>query len=535
MFRLRIAITLLILLSCVLGLAAAFHWGMQQAEYHFQRSHVARDVWKAYSQTSLHAYQHFQERLDGVLFDGAHQADDDTTGRRLQASLADLRAATRREVEHLDDEEEIRLERAEWETVEEFERLILSILNTFDQARRLRDEGRIDEMRALLATLLLETINKRFYSLVESGMSEERAEAMAAEQAALDATRRIRVFGAWTAVGAALFAAVMGVGLWRSVSIPIASLISGTRKIASGDLNHRIRLHGKNEFTSVADSFNLMADELQKHRGELLEAQAGLEEKVAHRTAQLSEANSELQRVDKVRRQLLADISHELRTPLTVIRGEAEVTLRGNGRDGSDYAAALRRIVDLTGDLAKLVDDVLFISREELVGVRFNMHPLVLNELFADAADDARALAHRKQIEVKLELPDQELAVLGDRERLKQLLLILVDNACRYSHPRGVVTMMLQRSGERARMTVADEGIGIREEDQTAIFERFYRGEHARRFAPGGAGIGLSIARSIVVAHDGHITLQSAPAAGTLVAVELPLLPRMKSDGHLAG
>lgn len=528
MFRVRIAIALAVLLSLILILAGALYWGMQQTQYHFHRSQLAQAALEAYSRLPLDAYLHFNEIIDAILIDrsiGGGQ-DSQEMRARLEESMENVAAAVRREIAYLESFgmlEERQGEIQELADITAIRAIIRATLASLAQVGWLRSQGHEAEAHALLNMTLQEIIDREFRPMVEGAIERERAEAEREEQRANETARQLQAIATVVAVLSALFAAVAGFALFRSIDEPIRVLVWGTRRVAKGDLSHRIQLGGRNEFTYLARNFNFMAASLEQEHTRLLEIQAGQEKKIAQRTASLSEANNQLRRIDQTRRQFLADISHELRTPLTVIRGEAEVTLRGSRQDQEEYRTALRRIVDLSEQLAKLVDDIFFLTRADLAELRFDTTLVTLNELMAEAKESARVLAQKKRLTVTLDAPEERLIIDGDPLRLGQLLLILVDNACRYSHPSGMIALTLARAGEFARITVADQGIGIPEEEQGAIFERFYRGTQARWDAPEGTGLGLPLAKAIVKTHGGNITLKSASSAGTIITIELPL------------
>jgi signal transduction histidine kinase len=326
---------------------------------------------------------------------------------------------------------------------------------------------------------------------------------------------------------------VGGLGFWliRNIKSPIEQLLLGTQKIAAGNLGHRIQLRGRDELAHLAGSFNGMAEDLERQRTALMQAQAGLEEKVRERTGELEQANLTLQRLDDVRRRMFADISHELRTPLTIISGEAEVTLRNRNVQSEDYRTALSRIVDLTGQVAKLVEDLMFLARSDTADLRVHMRPIRAIAILEEAIEDLRALASSKEIEVELRLSIEADAFLdADPSRLSQLLLILVDNACRYSESGRQIRISLDRRHDDVLISVADQGIGIPAEEVDAVFDRYFRGEHARQLSPKGVGLGLHVAKTIAEVHGGRLMIDSKPDVGTIITLTLPVHQSDKSE-----
>jgi two-component system OmpR family sensor kinase len=252
----------------------------------------------------------------------------------------------------------------------------------------------------------------------------------------------------------------------------------------------------------------------------------------------LHEANQSLQQTDTRRRQLLADISHELRTPTTAIRGEAEITLRGGERPAEQYREALQRIVATSRQLGSVIDDLLAMARSDMETLSIVHQCVDLSEPLAAALAQALALAGERHIQIDAQaMPVHDVQVMGDAQRLSQLLLLLLDNAVRYSHPAGSVSLRWWRSEEAAPtlvLQVIDQGIGIPAEELHQVFDRHFRGRTARLHRAAGSGLGLPIAKALALAHGGSLTLESpsdeATGQGTRVELRLPLLPRHSSQ-----
>ena len=262
-------------------------------------------------------------------------------------------------------------------------------------------------------------------------------------------------------------------------------------------------------------------DERGQHVGAVVTFRDITERKKA--AEELRKANQKLQELDHLRSQFFADISHELRTPLTIIRGEAEVTLRGEKMAVQEYRTVLYRIVELTDQVNKLVNDLLFLARSESGTIQIEKHPTSLSEILTDVQRAGGILAGRKNITVTLNRPDDNGVVQGDPQRLKQLFMILVDNAVHYTDPGGAVEINLTKEGGYGKVSIADNGIGIPPEDLSHVFERFYRVKHSGNLFHVGAGLGLPIAKWISEAHQGTISLVSTQGSGTVVTVHLPL------------
>ncbi|HVB27066.1 MAG TPA: HAMP domain-containing sensor histidine kinase, partial [Mycobacteriales bacterium] len=226
-------------------------------------------------------------------------------------------------------------------------------------------------------------------------------------------------------------------------------------------------------------------------------------------------------------RRFVADASHELRTPLTSIRGFAELFRQGAAGDADDVARMLRRIEDEAARMGLLVDDLLLLARLDQQRP-LERAPVDLLTLVADAVQDARARDPGRPIDLEL-LPEgpAPAVVLGDDARLRQVLANLLSNTLRHTPPGAAVTVRVgvqDRDGvPRAVLEVADTGPGMTAEDAARVFERFYRVDTSRTRASGGVGLGLSIVAALVAAHGGRVSVDTAPGAGCLFRVELPL------------
>lgn len=256
----------------------------------------------------------------------------------------------------------------------------------------------------------------------------------------------------------------------------------------------------------------------------------GPPDEVGQLAGAFNEMLERLERIFRAQRRFVADVSHELRTPLTTIRGNVDL-LR---RMGGDDAASLNAIENETERMIRLVGDLLLLARADAGHLPLDRRPVEIQAMMVDVAAQAHILADQR-LRVALNMPGlddaEPMIVNGDADRLKQLLLNLVDNAIKHTPDDGTVNLSLARMDGWVRLSVADTGSGIPPEDLPHIFERFYRTEKSRwrkvppsASSPGvGVGLGLSIARWIARAHDGHIEVQSERGKGSAFHVWLPL------------
>ena len=221
-------------------------------------------------------------------------------------------------------------------------------------------------------------------------------------------------------------------------------------------------------------------------------------------------------------RRFMADAAHELRTPLTVMRSRAEVTL-ARPREPQAYVTALQSLERETIQLARIVDDLLTLARADAGQRPVERTRVFLDDVLLDAAEAARAIAEPRCVRVEVGDFD-EAPVTGDPQLLRQMAMILLDNAVKFTGPEGVVRAGVERVNDAAVLTIEDSGIGITEAQLPHVFERFYRGDAARTRdgSREGVGLGLSIAQWIAQEHGASIHIASRPGQGTRVVVQFP-------------
>jgi len=219
-------------------------------------------------------------------------------------------------------------------------------------------------------------------------------------------------------------------------------------------------------------------------------------------------------------REFVADASHELRTPLTLIRTNVEAWLRRASGPNKAYA---RNIIDEVEQLNRIVGDLTTLALADAKQLPIERQPLELNAMVRDLMTQAEPLAQERGVDLRPEL-NGGVRVEADPTRVRQLLLILMDNALRHTPSGGLVSVGVVRENGHARITVTDSGEGIPAADLPHIFERFYRADKARNRENGGSGLGLAIAKWIVDAHRGDIAVKSAEGKGTEVEVNLPAM-----------
>lgn len=299
-------------------------------------------------------------------------------------------------------------------------------------------------------------------------------------------------------LGTLLFLGMAAVGVWwvagRALS-PIDSVASAAEAIGeSADLSLRVPYQGpEDEVGRMVGTFNDMLDQLQAMYGRLAAS------------------------IDAQQR-FVADASHELRTPLTIIRGNVDYLRKAQTLDQE----ALGDIASESERMTHMVEELLTMARAD-AGQTLELQPLVLGPLVAEACRKAQAMPH--EVDFRTELPEalDRVTVMGHPEWLTRLILILVDNAFKYT-PSGSVSVRAGRQGDGVVIQVQDTGMGIAKEDLPHVFERFYRADRAR--ARGGTGLGLAIAAWAAGVHGGRLTVESELGKGSTFSLWVPLAPK---------
>jgi two-component system, OmpR family, sensor kinase len=309
---------------------------------------------------------------------------------------------------------------------------------------------------------------------------------------------------AWGPLPAVAAVALAGVAGWlvgravgRRIVAPLERLGVAAKAFASGNRAAKAPVEGPRETRIVAEAFNQMSAEIDR-------------------------AIAELKAEERRKTQFVSDVSHELRTPLTAIRGAAETLLDGDV-EPEDQERFLTTIALEAERLGRLANDLLTLQRIEGATGELPLRPVDLRL----AADRAAAMLEPllEDRDVTLTVNGRAPAVLGDTDRLQQVVLNLVDNASRAVGEGGHVRVDLHGEGDRAVLSVIDDGPGIPEEDLPRLFDRFYRADSSRtRATGGGAGLGLAIVRAIVTAHGGRIEAANLPSGGARMTVVLPAL-----------
>src|SRR5256714_1370508 len=323
-----------------------------------------------------------------------------------------------------------------------------------------------------------------------------------------------------------------------------ASLESAIRAIRGGAADYPGKPRGVEELRSpvargiegrrLGQELRLRVTELERANREIADLNSSLQRRIDEATAELKERYEQLKELDRMKSQFLSIASHELKTPITAMSGFLQVALRRVRRLGEVGASApvaesLRGITEQlevvyrqTGKLARLVDELLDVSRIQTGRIEFRYGDVDLSELANEVATRMQLTTTTHTISV---LRDPESVVTADRDHLEQVLNNLVTNAIKYSPTGGAITIEVRPDDDGVRLSVTDQGIGIPEKELDAIFGLFYRSPDRAARDAAGMGLGLYISREIVVRHGGRIWAESGGAKGSTLNVVIPRVP----------
>jgi two-component system OmpR family sensor kinase len=520
--KLHLAFAAMFLIT--LGLAWYFYDSVHWFEYDVERITIANSVLNGQRTLSTQTAQKLslieESVVDEAIGDLPRWHDNVQV---LRTTIIDIRLA-------LAEENELNsagIDTDEMEVLNEMEGLVEAIIASGETIRTALEEQRPGDARVELEQLQSTGAADLFSELMLETLAESSRKLALANAETVSLAHYIT--GVLPLFMLTL-AGLTGMIAWlfsRSLTRSVTELHHGAEAFTNDDLNHRIPELHEMEFEQLGAAFNTMARQLAEHRSGMRDSNIRLEAIVEERTRALKSSNETLERVDENRRKLLADISHEFRTPLTVIRGESEIALRGKGKTKAEYQETLERIIEQADQTTRLVDDLLFIARADAGEPRLKVREVSLNKLLNTTCEDFSPRAEQEGVSIEPELGENEVMIMGDEGRLRQVFSILIDNALRYSSQDGRVTVSMNRVAHEVVVKVKDKGIGLTQEESRQAFERFFRGGKAQSHARG-TGLGLPVAMAIVKAHKGRIALSGEPGKGALATVVLPYENKVK-------
>jgi signal transduction histidine kinase len=305
------------------------------------------------------------------------------------------------------------------------------------------------------------------------------------EQQFIDDSQKSLLLSALVAIGIAIS---LGFVMSQLITRPMQQLALSARKIAAGDLAQRVRHRSDDEVGEVSNAFNTMAEQLEKK--------------------------------EKSRKQLLADIAHELKNPLSVVQGNLEAWLDGVIAPTPDQIAS---VYDETILLNRLINDLRELSLAEAGQLKLHLENADLAELIAAEITGFQARSQEKQVSVSADVGTALPSVNIDRDRVRQVLHNLLENALRYTPSGGMIKVATELTlNQQIRISVSDTGTGINKDDLPFVFDHFYKADKSRQRAYGGAGIGLALVKKYVELHGGRAWVESEVGKGSTFYFTLP-------------
>jgi signal transduction histidine kinase len=265
-----------------------------------------------------------------------------------------------------------------------------------------------------------------------------------------------------------------------------------------------------------------ITEQILQLRAALQQANEQLEERVKERTEELERALAKLSELNSLKSNFVANISHELRTPLTHLKGYMELLIAQDlGKLGTDQIQALSVMSRSTDRLERLIEELIMFSTMERGEFEMNISPFYFSDLCKAAASQANARAQEREIKLMIDCSHDLPLVMADQEKIQYCVQQLLDNAIKFTHSGGMVTLQAEREGKFVRVSVIDTGIGISADHIEEIFEPFHQldGSSTRKFA--GTGLGLSLTRKILEAHGAVLHVKSKPGQGSTFAFVL--------------
>lgn len=275
--------------------------------------------------------------------------------------------------------------------------------------------------------------------------------------------------------------------LSKQLSGPISKIGRTARILAEGAYETKTGVSVSGEIGELAETVDVLSDRLAEN------------EKIR-------------KEIDRSRMDFFANVSHELRTPITVMRGYTETLNDGIITDDDKIKNMYERMLNECKGMERLVGDLLTLSKMQNPDFMLNLEPVSLVQIFENAVKSARVLSEKKNITIRMEYNDEYCFMSGDYDRLRQVFLIILDNAIKFSHENSYIDIKLEK-GEKLKASIKDYGIGIDEDMLPYIFEKFYKSK--LQMNEKGSGLGLVIAKAIAARHNGKVEVYSKPGEGT--------------------
>ena len=493
-----------------LGLGAVAGFALWSADASIKRVQGANGQLEVLHDLDGATGRYGRQVMNQLLFGYDRPGALQTARNDMQRILSALARATRQELNVVSGKDELQGQLPELERVRRLTDLFYVIDQAASQAFMLEERGEHDAAIEQASRQVNFTLTNEMQPLIDHAIAEERAEIAGKTQSFEQLRNEVTTGGAVLAALALLGILATVLLTRRRIGRQIAALTGQAQAVLRGEAEPSVAPAATGDFQPLAlvlaDTAAAWRDERQK------------------RTA----ADAQLQALDVERSEFLADVGHQLRTPLTVLRGEADVALRGTASVAS-LRQSMERIRAQSAELTLQLEDLLEAVRQGEESAASVMSQIELGEVVASAAGEGKILAEPREVEIVVERSAGPVSVPGDFRRLKQALMIGIDNAVKHSPPGSTIRIATTSDERCATVRVADEGPGVSAEDEPNVFRRFYRGRQENDMLNTGFGIGLSIAKQIVAQHGGTIALRNRSKGGAVFEI---VLPRSEGPGR---
>lgn len=516
MYKNKLTIFAIIIIVLIAMKSSMFVIASHVTRSNLEQSNIANTLLQEHLVVASISYRLFKQMTDELIFDhDANQAEVRKKREMIESSIKTIKELEQKQRSALGEN----ITRGNLEDTDGLKDLLDGIINDFNQLISDKDQGRSLQKKKF-RELLEVTIDIQFRDFINIAVNRQRGVATYVNTKIETLNKSMFWISILLSLLSVPIVAFACFWLFGKIYNPLASLKYGANAISNGNYQYKINGEFDSEFNQIAASFNVMAGKLHLQRQQLIDSKDELEMEVKNQTKELTIANKLLQENDERIREFLADISHELRTPLTIIRGEAQINLRQRNLTPEDCATALGVILDQSISLTKLVDDLLLIARSQNGQLRVNKSKVDINPFLQQTVSQLSSLADTRNISIQSVIKESQSPAYFDRDRINQVLSILIDNAINYSNFGSIVTITYESSKEYTSIKVNNFGAMIEEEAIKRLFDRYYRASDARIHQ--GAGLGLAIAKSIIDAHNGNIWVRSDKESGTTFNIELP-------------
>lgn len=503
--------TALILFLALLSTAISAHLTREN----LLQSNIAQSLLVEHEKLSSISYRLFKQLTDEIIFgQNANQAYVRKKQNLIQQSLNEIKKLEIEQRKALG----VSFTKGSVEDTDELVELIDEITIEFREVVSSDNKAPLNQ-QAQLRRLLEVTIDDQFREAINSAVARQ-TRVVTALNAKID-TLNTTILWFAISLGALSFPLISYGCYWlfNQLYQPLILITNATNSIALGNYQKPISVTLDDEFKELSSSINQLAQRLQEHEDNELQSRKRLELEVQQRTSELTDANLQLTKIDSRRRQFIADVSHELRTPLTIIRGEAQVTLRMRSVSVEDFNQTLKSILNQAVGLSRLVDDLLLLTRAEMNQINLEVMPVKIVPLLKSEIAKWQKLNLHRNITFETHSALARLTINMDSPRFQQVLAILFDNAIKYSQPNQPIEIGLHKTSAFITITIKDYGEGISAAEVDNIFERFVRFSKHNE----GLGLGLPIAKAIIEAHEGSISVTSTQGQGSVFSISLPL------------